>query len=83
MIANKRLREDLEEKEANYQRLVIISKYILKKKRAIQEQCKQVLNQNKELHNKELNKDAEYSRLQKRSQTLHDMTILAKVSKSL
>ena len=83
MIPNKILREDLEEKEADYQRLVIISKDILKKKRAIQEQYKQVLNQNKELQNKELNKDAEYSSLQKRSQVLHDMTILAEVSKSL
>ena len=56
---------------------------MLKKKRALQKQYKQVLDQNKELQNKELNKDAEYSRLQKRSQVLHDMTILAEVSKSL
>ena len=31
----------------------------------------------KELQSKELNKNAEYSRLLKRSQVLHDMTILA------
>ena len=83
IIANKRLQEDLEEKEADYQRLVIISKDILKKKRAIQEQYKQILNHNKELQNNELNKDAEYSRLQKRSQVPHDMIILDEVSKSL
>ena len=53
MIANKRLREDLEEKEADYQKIFIISKDILKNKRAIQEQYKQVLNQNKELQNKD------------------------------
>ena len=35
MLSNKRLREDLEEKEANYQKLVNISKDILKKKRAL------------------------------------------------
>ena len=83
MIANKRMREDLEEKEADYQKLVIIYKDTLKKKRAMQKQYKQVLNQNKELHNKELNKDAKYSLLQKRAQVMHDMTSLAKVSKSL
>ena len=83
MLANKILREDLEEKEVDYQKLVSISKDTLKKKRALQEQYKQVLDQNKELLNKELNKDAEYSRLQKRSQVLHDMTLLAEVSKSL
>ena len=38
MIANKRLREDLEDKEADYHRLLSISKYILKEKRTIQKQ---------------------------------------------
>ena len=83
MLANKRLREDLEEKEADYQKLVSISKDMPKKKTALQEQYKQVLDQNRELRIKELNKDVEYSRLQKRSQVLHDMTLLAEVSKSL
>ena len=83
MLANKRLREDLEEKEADYQKMVSISKDVVKKERALQEQYKQVLDQNRGLQNKELNKDAEYSRLQKRSQVLHDMTLLAEVSKSL
>ena len=40
MLANKRLREDLEKKEADYQKLVSISKDMLKKKRALQEQYK-------------------------------------------
>ena len=35
MSANKRLREDLEEKEADYQKLLSISKDILKEKRTI------------------------------------------------
>ena len=38
MIANKRLREDLEDKETDYQKLLLISKYILREKRAIQKQ---------------------------------------------
>ena len=38
MTANKILREDLEEKEANYQKLLSISKDILKEKRTIHKQ---------------------------------------------
>ena len=37
MLVNKILQEDLEEKEAYYQKLVSISKEMLKKKRALQE----------------------------------------------
>ena len=36
MTANKRLREDLEDKEADYQKLLSISKDILREKRIIQ-----------------------------------------------
>ena len=35
MTANKRLQEHLEEKETDYQKLILISKDILKEKRAI------------------------------------------------
>ena len=66
MLSNKRLREDLEEKEVDYQKLVFVSKDILKKKRALQEQYDKFLDQNRKLHNKELNQDVEYTRLQKR-----------------
>ena len=55
MLSNKRLREDLEEKEVDYQKLVNIAKDILKKKRELQEQYKQVLDQNRELQSNELN----------------------------
>ena len=83
MLSNKRLREDLEDKEVDYQKLVYIAKDILKKKRALHEQYEKVLDQNRKLQNKELNQDVEYTRLQKRSQLLHDMTLLAEVSKSI
>ena len=62
MTANKRLREDLEDKEAAYQKLLPISKDILKEKRTIQKQLKHMKAQSKEE-----NKDAEFSKLQKRS----------------
>ena len=62
MTTNKRLREDLEEKEADCQKLVSISKDILKEKRTIQKQFEHMKAQSKEE-----NKDAEFARLQKRS----------------
>ena len=36
MVANKRLHEDLEDKETEYQKLLILSKDVLREKRAIQ-----------------------------------------------
>ena len=62
MVANKRLREDLEDKETEYQKLLIISKDILRGKRVIQKLLEQVKAQNRED-----NKDAEFARLQKHS----------------
>ena len=51
MTANKRLREDLEEKETNYQQLLSISKDILKEKRSIQKQYEHMKTQRKKVHN--------------------------------
>ena len=72
MTTNKRLREDLEDKEVDYQKLLSISKDILREKRTIQKQLELIKAQSKED-----NKDAEFSRLQKRSQVLSDLAILA------
>ena len=83
MTTNKRLREDLEEKEADYQKLLSISKDILKERRAIQKQYEHMNTQSKEAHNQMENKDVEFARLQKRSQVLSDLTVLAEDSKSL
>ena len=67
MTANKRIQEDLEEKEADYHKLLSISKEILKEKRTIHNQFEHMKTQSKEAHNQMENKDAEFSRLQKRS----------------
>ena len=83
MTTNKRLREDLEEKEADYQKLLSISKDILKEKRTIQKQFEHMKTQSKEVHNQMENKDVEFSRLQRRSQVLSDLTVLVEASKSL
>ena len=58
MVAKKRLHEDMEDKEAEYQKLLVISKDILTEKRTIQRQLEQVKAQNKEK-----DKDAEFTRL--------------------
>ena len=78
MTTNKRLLEDLEDKEADYHKLLSRSKDILKEKRTIQKQLEHIKAQSKEE-----NKDVEFARLQKRSQVLSDLTILAEASKSL
>ena len=78
MVANKRLREDLEDKEAEYQKLLMVSKDVLREKRAIQKQLEQVKGQIKED-----NKDAEFTRLQRSSQVLSDLATLVEASRSL
>ena len=78
MVANKRLREDMEDKEAEYQKLLIISKDILKEKRALQRQLEQLKAQKKES-----DKDVELARLQKHSQVLSDLATLAEASRIL
>ena len=78
MVANKKLREDLGDKETEYQKLLIISKDILREKQTIQKQLEHITAQKKED-----NKDAEFARLQKRSQVLSDLAILAEASKTL
>ena len=78
MVANKRLWEDMEDKEAEYQKLLVISNDILKEKWAIQRQLEQVKAQNKEK-----DKDAEFARLQRHSQVLSDVATLAEASRSL
>ena len=83
MTANKKIREDLEEKEADYQKLLSISKGILKEKRTIQKQFEHMKTQSKEAHNKMENKDVEFAKFQKRSQVLSDLIVLAEASKSL
>jgi len=78
MVANKRLREDMEEKEAEFQKLLMISRNILKEKRAMQRQLEHLKAQKKES-----DKDMELARLQRRSQVLNDLATLAEASRSL
>ena len=79
MTANKRLRGDLDEKETDYQKLLLISKDILKEKRAIQKQYEHMKTQNKEAQNQMENKDVEYAMLQRRSQVLSDLIVISEL----
>ena len=72
LVANKRLREDMEEKEAEFQKLLMVSRNILKEKRAMQQQLEHFKAQEKEN-----DKDMELARLQRRSQVLNDLATLA------
>jgi len=78
LVANKRLREDMEEKEAEFQKLLRVSRNILKEKRAMQKQLEHAKAQVKEN-----DKDKELARLQRRSQVLNDLATLAEASRSL
>jgi len=78
MVASKRLREDMEEKEAEFQKLLMVSRNILKEKRAMQRQLEHFKAQEKEN-----DKDMELARLQRRSQVLNDLATLAEASRSL
>ena len=68
----------MEDKEAEYQKLLVISKDILKEKRAMQRQLEQLKAQKKES-----DKDVELARLQKHSQVVSDLATLAEASISL
>ena len=78
LVANKRLREDMEEKEAAFQKLLMVSRNILKEKWSMQQKLDQVKAQEKEN-----DKDKEFARLKRRSQVLNDLATLAEASRSL
>jgi len=78
LVANKRLREDMEEKEAAFQKLLMVSRNILNEKKAMQQKLDQVKAQVKEN-----DKDKEFARLKRRSQVLNDLATLAEASRSL
>ena len=68
----------MEEKETAFQKLLMVSRNILKEKRAMQKQLEHVKAQVKEN-----DKDKELARLQRRSQVLNDLAMLAEASRSL
>ena len=83
MLVNRRLREDIEKTNANYQDLITTSKEVLGRKKLTQQQNEELVSQNKELQDKIQTMDVEYTRLQKRSQALDGLTMLAEATRNI
>ena len=78
-----RLREYLEESNASYQELIIASKEVLRRMRLIRQQNEELIGQSKEFQTEIQTMDIEYSPLQRRSQTLDGLTMLAEAARKL
>ena len=73
----------MEEIDANYQELITVSKEVLRRKRATQQHYEELINQNNELQDWIRAMESKQSRLEKRTQALDGLTILAKAARKL
>ena len=90
ILANRRLREDLQEVNDHYQELTTVSKEALKMKRNTDLQCaelKQTVSslqqQNEELSRRIADMEAEHKRARKKAQDLDGISLLAEATKDL
>ena len=90
IIANRRLREDLEEVTDHYQELIAVSKEALKRKRSTDLQCaelkltvKSLQQQNKELTRRMTYMEADQQKAKKKAQALDGIALLAEAAKDL
>ena len=90
ILANRILREDLEEVNDHYQELTAVSKEAQKRKRSTDLQCaelkltiKSLQQQNKELTRRLTDMEAEQQRARKKAQALDGIALLAEVAKDL
>ena len=90
VMANKRLREDLEEINIHYQELIVVPKEALKRKRWTQNLCAElkqtiqvVTQQNQELSKRVEDLEAEQQRTRRKTQALEGIALLAKAAKDL
>ena len=90
ILANRRLREDLEEVNDHYQELTAVSKEALKRKRSTDLQCaelkltiKSLQQQNKELTRRMTVMEAKQQRAKKKAQSLDGIALLAEAAKDL
>ena len=90
IIANRRLREDLEEVNDHYQELIAVSKEALNRKRIIDLHCaelkltvKSLQQQNKELTRRMTDMEAEQQKAKKKAQALDGIALLAEATKDL
>ena len=90
ILANRRLREDLQELNDHYQELTAVSKEALKRKRTTDLQCielkqtvRDLQKQNEELTRRLAGMEDEQKRAKKKSQALDGIAFLAKAAKDL
>jgi len=89
-VANKRLREDLEEINNHYQELIVVSKEAPKRKRQTQILCaevkqnvQEITQQNQELSKRVQDLEAEQQRTRRKTQDLEGIALLAEDAKDL
>ena len=90
ILANRRLREDLQEVNDHYQELTAVSKEALKRKRSTDLQCvelkltiKSLQQQNEELTKRMRKMEAEQKKAKKKAQALDGIALLAEAAKDL
>ena len=90
ILANRRIREDLQELNDHYQELTTVSKEALKRKRSTYVQCtelkktvKDLQQQNEELKRRVADMEDEQKRARKKAQALDGIALLAEAAKDL
>ena len=90
VMANRRLREDLDEVNSHYQELIAVSKEALKRKRNTESQftmlkqtIKDIQQQNEEITTKMEEMEATQLKARRKDQALEGLALLAKVAKDL
>ena len=90
IIANKRLREDLEEVNNHYQELIAVSKEALKRKRStelqfagLKQTIRNLQQQNEELTRGMTEMEAEQQKARRKAQALEGIALLAEAAKDL
>ena len=90
ILANRRIREDLQELNDHYQELTTVSKEALKRKRATDLQCtelkrtvRDLQQQNEELTRRLADMEYEQKRGKKKAQALDGIALLAEAAKDL
>ena len=90
VIANRRLREDLEEVNSHYQELIAISKEALKRKRQTEKQftklrqtIQEVTQQTEELTKRVADLESNHLKARRKSEDLEGISLLAEAAKYL
>ena len=90
VMANRRIREDLDEVNSHYQELIAISREALKRKRntegqftMLKQTIKDLQQQNEELTRKMVEMEADQLKARRKSQALERIALLAEAAKDL